>query len=148
MRRLFRYSYKSEAEINAPKRDVWQVLTDGHAYPEWNPFTVKIETDWQIGHKIHLHVKFKPASAPSVRTEYISVFKPEDELGWSLDWGILLKAERTQRITEMDKGKTYYFNEDVIEGPLSPLVHLIYGKLIQKGFEAVAASLKKYMEKE
>lgn len=146
MRSIFRYSYKSEAVINAPKGAIWQVLTNCDNYPEWNPFTVKIETDWQLGHKIHLHVKFKPSSAPSVRTEYISVFQPEDELGWNLNWGIFLKAERIQRLSEIVEDKTYYFNEDVIEGPLSPLVHLIYGNLIQKGFEAVAESLKKYME--
>jgi uncharacterized protein YndB with AHSA1/START domain len=147
VRSLFKYSYKSEAEINVPKKAVWRVLTDCETYPKWNPFTVRIDTDWQIGHKIHLHVKFRPSTAPSVQTEYISVFRPEDELGWRLDWSLLLKAERTQRLTDIGKDKTHYFNEDVIEGPLSPLVHLIYGKMIQKGFESVAASLKKYMEK-
>lgn len=35
--------------IDAPAEAVWNVLTDGERYGEWNPFTTHIETDFRPG---------------------------------------------------------------------------------------------------
>lgn len=34
---------KTEIIINASKENVWNVLTDFSAYPQWNPFLTKVE---------------------------------------------------------------------------------------------------------
>jgi len=60
----------------------------------------------------------------------------------------MLKAERVQRLSENNNGTIQYITEDVIEGFLSPLVHFLYGKHIQSGFNSLAKSLKNYIENE
>jgi len=81
-----------------------------------------------------------------IRTEYLKVFDPNHEMAWGLNWGILLKASRSQRLTAVREGVTKYENSDSIEGILSPVVHMLYGKWIKKGFEGIAKGLKKHVE--
>lgn len=142
----FRYSYKAEVEINTKKELVWTVLTDLDKYHEWNPFTPKVQTSWEIGEPVNLTVQMTKGRSPVLQKEYMSRFSSAGEFAWGMNWSIFLKAERVQRLIDTEPEKTLYFTEDVISGLLSPLVHLIYGKSIQNGFNALAIGLKRHME--
>jgi hypothetical protein len=120
-------------------------LTDLNSYHLWNPFTPKVKTTWKIGDPVYLTVQMKKGK-PIQQKEYLSRFHPENEFAWGMKWGLFLKAERVQKLIDHDHDKTIYFTEDVIEGPLSPIVNMIYGKSIQQGFDALAQGLKKQME--
>ena len=146
MLNLFRYRYKTSVQIACSREDVWDTLTDLDSYQLWNPFTPKVKTSWQIGDPVYLTVQMKKGK-PIQQKEYLSRFHPKDELAWGMSWGIFLKAERVQRLSDLGHEETIYFTEDVIEGPLSPIVHLIYGKSIQNGFNALTKGLKAYLEK-
>ena len=146
MSALFEKKYKASSAIDADQQTVWNILVNQKEYHLWNPFTPKIETDWEIGSEVMLTVNMKPDKAPILQTEYVARLNPPIVLAWGMNWRGFLKAERIQRLTEMSDGKTMYFTEDVISGLLCPIVHLMYGKYIQKGFEGVAQSLKKYAE--
>jgi hypothetical protein len=143
----FRYSYRALIYIDCDHEDIWNALTDLGNYHIWNPFTPKVETNWQIGDKVILTVQMKEGKKPIKQIEYITRYDAVTELAWGMKWGIFLKAERVQQISIDTNGKTSYFTEDIIEGMLSPIVHLLYGKSIQAGFDALAKSLKKYIEK-
>src|SRR5262245_5851867 len=43
---------RTEIEISAPPSRVWAVLTDFYAYPEWNPFLVRIDGKPEVGAKL------------------------------------------------------------------------------------------------
>jgi len=146
MNSFLRYSYQSEIDIHADVKLVWETLTDLDAYSRWNPFTVKIESDWKIGEKVRLTVKMNPNRKPIIQTEYLATLAEPMEMSWGMNWGFLLKAKRMQKLTRLTGENTHYFNEDVIEGLLSPVVHMIFGKSIQRGFDAMALSLKKHIE--
>lgn len=142
----FRYSYRAQIYIDCKHEDIWYALTDLENYHIWNPFTPKIETNWKIREPVLLTVQMKKGRNSIKQTEYLSRLNPPDEVAWGMKWSIFLKAERVQRLSSDENGDTLYFTEDIIEGMLSPIVHLMYGKSIQKGFEALAKSLKKYMD--
>ena len=144
---LFKKSYSSTAVIAADQKTVWNTLTALANYHLWNPFTPIITTSWIIGSKVELTVQMKADKAPIQQTEYLSRLEPASCLAWGIHWGPFLKAERIQKVTPQDDGTTLYFTEDVIEGPLCPLVHAMYGKDIQAGFDGVAQGLKAYLEK-
>ena len=143
---LFKYSYKSSIDIKAKKEIVWHVLTELSKYPEWNTFTPEVDTQWQLNEKVVLTVKMNPNKKPIQQIEYLLSYAPTDQLSWGMNWGIFLKAERVQRLTRVDGDETNYFTEDVISGLLSPMVNLIYGKSIQRGFDQVAKGLKRHCE--
>lgn len=146
MAALFKKSYTASAIIDEEREIVWATLVDLQNYHLWNPFTPAIDTDWSIGGKVKLTVQMKKNRAPLFQTEYLSKYNPPFELGWGISWGIFLKAERIQKLTIESDGQTQYYTEDIIRGVLCPVVHWLYGKHIQKGFEEVAQSLKKHLE--
>ncbi len=43
---------KTEIIINASRERIWKVLTDFEAYPQWNPFVVRIEGKPIIGTRL------------------------------------------------------------------------------------------------
>lgn len=142
----FKYSYAAEIEIKAGKAEVWEVLRDTSTYAQWNPFTLAVETSWKIGEPVLLTVQMKPDKKAILQKEVLRKLEPPNEMSWGMKWGFLLNADRCQVLTEVANGSTMYFTEDIIEGVLSPIVHALYGKHIQRGFENVAKSLKKYIE--
>ena len=64
-------------EINAPRELVWEILEDLAQYPQWNPFTVKVEGTLKVGNAINLHVKM-PKRGDRIQTEIV---KKIDALG-------------------------------------------------------------------
>ena len=143
----FKYRYKALIHIKCTQDDIWRALTDLDSYHLWNPFTTKVDTNWKVGDPGFLTVNMNKGNKLIVQTEYLTRFIPKDELAWGMRWSIFLKAERVQQIRVDTDSNVSYFTEDIIEGILSPLVHLIYGKSIQEGFDKLAHSLKKYLEK-
>lgn len=146
MKRFFKFTYKSETEINATQQTIWKVLIDSSSYPKWNPFTIGVDSVWKIGQPVYLTVQMKPDRKPIAQTEYLSQFNQPETLAWGFSYGWILKAMRTQQLIAINDMQTKYINEDIIEGLLSPVVHMLYGKWIQKGFDEISVALKTYME--
>ena len=48
---------QTEILINAPIEKVWAILTDLHAYAEWNPFIRKIEGNLQLDSQLTVTMK-------------------------------------------------------------------------------------------
>ncbi len=142
---MFHRQYRASIDIQAPKTVVWDVLTDTSNYELWNTFTEKVELNWQVGSPVKMHVRMNPDRKPIVQTEYLRQYEEGETISWGMNWWPLLKAERTQTLTFGENGCRYE-SVDIIKGPLTPLVHAIYGKPIQSGFERVCEGLKGYSE--
>lgn len=56
--------YVSTAVIEASPATVWEILTDGEKYKEWNPEIVGVEGRIVLGGRITARVRW--ATAPSV----------------------------------------------------------------------------------
>ena len=134
--------YRAEVEINAAAERVWAILIDLDRYADWNPFTPKIETTRVVGDPIVLHVSFD-AAPPIRQVEILRSWAPGEELRWGMTIGPswLFRAERTQRVEVLSEARCRYVTEDAFAGLLSPLIELLYGARVQRGFEAVAAGL-------
>ena len=134
-------------EIDAPPELVWEILTDFDRYPEWNPFTVAVATDFEMGAAVRMKVALLGRRTQR-QTEYITTLVPGQKVCWGMNettaW--LIGATRCQLLEPLDGGRTRYTSDDRITGILAPLVMLIYGRAMQRGFESVCTALKRCAE--
>ena len=144
---MFRYLIRSDAvEIEAPIDRVWEVLADFGSYGEWNPFTIRVNTDSQVGSPVDLYVTLGPLKL--WQRERIEVVDPPRLLVWSnrIGHAALLFARREQRLEVLGATRCRYLTTDAFTGLLTPVVVLFFGRLVRNGFNAMAAALKERAE--
>lgn len=139
---------RAEIEIDAPPERVFDILTDLDAYPDWNPFTPRVESDLEIGSAVHLHARLRSAKRLSHQVEYVTAHERPHRICWGADIGarFLIRADRCQTLTPLEGGGTRYVCTDEIRGWLTPLVIALFGDAMQRGFEDCAAALKQRAE--
>ena len=147
---MFRHVVRSDpVTIEAPVEVVWGVLTDVANYAEWNPFTPSVKTDLQLGSPVHMLVTMGAYRLP--QTEIVCALEPPTLLAWRTVIGarFLLHALREQRLEVVNAGTTCrYVTTDEFNGLLVPLVALLFGGFVRRGFNSVALGLKSRAEAE
>ena len=128
--------------INAPADFVWEVLTDVEKYGEWNPFTPRAGTDFKIGSPVRLLVRMGPAKFRI--TESVRAFEKPRLISWGREFGTsrLLSAVREQHLEPVSDASCSYHNVDTLSGALSPVVSLLFGGYMRRGFDDVGSALK------
>lgn len=139
--------FSDVVEINAPVEKVWQILVDFEHYPQWNPFTYRVETDLKVGSPVDLYVKL-PSRGSRLQTEYIREVVEPTKLSWGMEMGskYLLTALREQYLTPISETRCSYYSTDLLQGGLTPIVKLLFAKSIQQGFNNMAYALKQRAE--
>ena len=140
---MFRHLIRSEAvEIAAPVERVWDILVDFERYGEWNPFTTRVDADLAIGSPVDLHVTLGPLKLK--QPEWIEAVEGPHLLAWGTKVAhrSLLRARRDQRLEVLGEMRCRYHTTDALRGLLTPLVVLLFGRLIRRGFNDMARALK------
>ena len=131
-------------EIVAPASFVWGVLVNYARYPEWNPYTIAVETTLEIGDPIDLTLPNPDGSDDTIlNREYIRVVDPPHHLRYDTaeEYPGLL-GMRDQYIAELGPDRCSYRTTDTLTGELADLVMELNGDWIKAGFDAVALALK------
>ncbi len=140
---LFKGHVSSDTvEIEAPIERAWDILTDFERYGEWNPFTPSVATEFEIGSPVDLYVRMGPWRLKQV--ERIESIEPPHLIAWSTTMGhrFLISALREQRLEAVGEGRCRYRTTDDFAGFLIPLVMLLFGGFVRRGFNDVARGLK------
>ena len=74
-------------KINATAQQVWQVLTDFDAYPNWNPFIKSINGTVKVGNKITARIEPPEASGMTFKP-IILIFETNKKL--ATNWNIVI----------------------------------------------------------
>jgi hypothetical protein len=131
--------YSAEITINASAEDIWQILTDGQGYPDWDPGMERVEGTFARGEKISFFTKLSPDRAfPVTVTTFVSGEKMVLTGGMPLG---LFKSERTHTLTPEGEGSIKFTTSEVFSGPLLP----VFGRTIPDltpNFEDFVAGLK------
>jgi hypothetical protein len=130
--------YRAAATIEAPPETVWEVLTDGAAYGEWDS-GVKVEGRIARGERIKLTSEANPGRAFPVRvTELEAPRRMTFSGGMPLG---LFRGVRTYRLEPRGDGSTAFTMREEYTGPLLPLIWRSMPDL-QPSFDRFAAGLK------
>ena len=137
-------------EIDAPQQFVWDVLVDFARYPEWNPYTVRVDTRLEVGADIVLHLPDpeKPGEVMTT-TEVIRVIDPPHHLQYDTADNLSgIFAFRDQWVTDLGGGRSAYRTTDVFSGEHAQLAYDLQGEWVRQGFDAVANALKARAEEQ
>lgn len=154
---MSKYHVKAETIIHAPIQKIWEVMINTEQYSEWNSFIRKISvtSDRLLpGTKMEFNVIF-PNKSRAKSGEIVTHISPPNEVNgvWEAEWiydftGILnnigmVKASRTQKLTQLENGVVHYFTCEKFSGWGKIFLPL---KNVQAGFLVHAADLKKRCE--
>jgi hypothetical protein len=127
-----------EVEIAAPAAFVWDVLVDFARYPEWNPFTVRVDTTLELGTPVELTL-----ASSLVSREFVRVVDPPHHLRYDTGGELPgVVAARDQWLAERGPRRCAYRTTDTFTGVHAAKVLAATGDWIKEGFDAVALALK------
>jgi hypothetical protein len=133
---------RTEIDIEAPLERVWGILADLARYPEWNPFTHRVDGVLSVGEKLRLHVRL--GGREMQRTHVLSRCEENAALCWTIrsrqPW--LIRGERSQTVASLGAERTRYVNVEVVEGLSGFFVGLGYSRQIEAGLLEVGRALK------
>ncbi len=130
-------SYESSAEIAAPPERVWEVLTNGARYPEWDSGVTRVEGTITDGGKVKVFTEVGGDRAFPVR---VTTDAPRT-MTWTGGMPLgLFKGVRTFSLTPSGAGTAFHCRE-VFSGPMLGLVSKQMPDL-QPSFDRFAAGLK------
>ena len=133
--------YRIGTNIQAKPGEVWAILTDAGAYPEWNSTVISIDGTIAGGEQITLKAKIDPDRDFPLT---VSTFEAPNKLVWE-DGGKAFKGVRTFTLTARDDGSTDFTMAEVLTGTFLPMIEK---KLpdFTPSFNDFAADLKRKAE--
>ncbi|EJD48532.1 hypothetical protein AURDEDRAFT_112963 [Auricularia subglabra TFB-10046 SS5] len=162
------FKVQCEAIIAAPVADVWAALLDFSKYGEWNPFVrsmhlvdasgadVEPGTLPAAGHKLVLRTNLPPKLAGEGTRAVHCDISHFDHDSYRARWenreypSWFLRTDRWSVLTEeeLEDGskRTVYESQETFHGLGAYLVKWFAGADVQRGFDAMAQSLKTRLE--
>ena len=133
----------TEIEINAPTEEVWRVLTDFAAYPEWNPFVRRGEGEVKVGARLHVSIQPSGGKGMSFRPTVL-VADPDRELRWLGRLWVpgLFDGEHAFVIEPLGEGRVRFVQRERFGGLLVPLLSKMLDGETRRGFEEMNRTLK------
>jgi hypothetical protein len=141
-------SLRTEIELPASPNEVWRVLLDFDAYPDWNPFIRSVSGKAEVGQRLIATVQPIGGKPMGIGPKVLKV-DAEKELRWrgSLPIPGLFTGEHFFALSPLPSGKTHFIHGENFSGLLVALV--FKGKMgegTRRGFTAMNEALKARLE--
>jgi len=114
-----------EVRIRATPEQVWSVLVDFAAYPEWNPFFVEVAGQLAVGEKLEIRMVPVGKKAQSFAPRVLEV-EPDEELVWRGRVGVpwLFDGRHSFTIERVDQDTVVFRQHERFAGLFVPFVGL------------------------
>lgn len=145
-------SFGTELVIDATPSEIWSALSDIDSYKEWNVFTPRVETTFEVGSPIVLHVRLLRGLPDSLlrQPETVAVFDVNQRMCWNA-FVVSENFMRSFRCLEIDtneNGETVLRNTMEYAGYGRGLIYIFSANSVYNGFEDLSIGLKGYLESE
>jgi uncharacterized protein YndB with AHSA1/START domain len=134
--------YETTQTIDAAPEDVWEVLSDGPGFVDWNSGIVKFDGTIGLGNKIKLFSEVSPEQAFPLK---VTEMEPGRRLVFAGGMPLgLFKGVRTYTLTP-EASRTRFHMREEFSGPL---LNMIWKSMpdLQPSFDKFAAGLKSRIE--
>jgi hypothetical protein len=138
----------SHVTIDAPARGVWDVLVDFKAYPEWNPFIVRIEGVPRAGERLTVEIR-PPGGRSMTFRPTILVADPERELRWlgRVMLPDVFDGEHVFTLAPLGAASVRFSQRETFRGLLIPLMPRSMWDATRRGFEEMNRALRERAER-
>lgn len=132
----------TEIEVDATPDELWKVLADRAAYPEWNPFIVSSTGELTTGATITNVLKDANGKETTFTPELLAV-EPGKELRWigKIAFGGIFDGEHAFRIESLAGGRSRLIQEEKFNGIAVPFTVSMLNDTIKPQFEAMNRAL-------
>ena len=137
----------TQIEIEAPAEQVWQVLTDFAAYPEWNPFIRRVNGRPEVDEQLVVRMRPSGTKGMTFRPTVLKV-EPNRQLRWLGHLLVpgLFDGEHIFEIEEVDEDRVLFTQREIFRGLLVPLLARSLDRDTQRGFEEMNRALRERAE--
>jgi hypothetical protein len=129
-------------EIEAPAERVWAILMDFAAYPDWNPFILRLSGKPAVGSQLEVFIQ-PPGGRGLTFRPTVLVSEPNREFRWLGRFLVkgLFDGEHSLRIEPLGPSRVTFVQDESFSGVLLPLLKSTTGKS-EEGFRQMNAALK------
>ncbi len=135
-------SYEASILIDAPREQIWALLTDAAGIPSWNKSVTKIEGTIALGQKLKIFTTLVPGKGfPAKVAEIV----PNERMLWTFSAPLgMFKGARSFTLTPKD-GRVEFHTREVFSGWMAgPITKKMPD--LQPSFDEWARSLKERAE--
>lgn len=140
-------SIRTEIEIHATAKKVWDVLADFTAYPRWNPVIRSVAGMPEVGKPLQASILMPSGREMKIRPKLLA-FSPGRELRWR--GGLLLPGifdgEHYFVIEELAGGGVRFRHGESFSGILAPLLYRMIAAPFHQAYVAMNEALKREAE--
>jgi hypothetical protein len=132
----------TEIDIDASPEQVWKVLTDRQAYPDWNPFIISSTGELKVGDTITNVLRDTKGGETKFTPKLLAV-TPNVELRWigRIPPAAIFDGEHSFRLTALPDGRTRLVQEEKFTGAAVPFTRSMLNNTIKPQFEAMNQAL-------
>lgn len=141
-------SISTSIDISASAEQVWSILMDFAAYPDWNPFIRSIEGRQAPGSRLRVRIE-PPGGSGMTFKPVVRVSEPDREFRWlgSVLFRGLFDGEHSFKLQPVSSNSCTFIHGENFTGVLTPMLN--FGSMLgntKAGFEAMNRALKERAE--
>lgn len=133
---------ETRRRVHATPAQVWDVLTDFAAYPEWNPVLVRVSGHARPGATLDVRLQPEGAKGAEFPVE-VQVVDPDRELRWVGRFAVpgLFEGTHAVIIDDLGDGTVEVIQREGFRGVLIPLLRASLESQTRPAFEATNDAL-------
>lgn len=141
------FEIRTSVDIEATAEQVWAVVADFAAYPEWNPFVRRVEGWPERGERLAVEIAPPGGKPMSFRPRVLEAVRPE-RLSWLGRVALpgLFDGEHHFFIEQLDQGGVRFHHGEQFRGLMVPFMKKSLQAQVLPGFEAMNLALKQRVE--